>query len=157
MNDSNRQPDPYSDDPQCDVDPDFPSGEWRGYYLQTGFGKHRQTLVLTFRGGRMTGSGDDSIGRFTIKGRYDVESKEVTWTKSYLGSHDVYYRGFREIKGIWGTWEIGEAHRGGFHIWPIGEDEGMHAENVEEADRTLVMSTDVSPAFTPAGTPEHPH
>jgi len=41
----------------------------------------------------------------------------------------VYYRGFREGKGIWGTWEIGIFAHGGFHIWPKGEhdEEAMTA------------------------------
>ena len=38
--------------------------------------------------------------------------------QTYPGRHSVSYRGFREGKGIWGTWELG-AYRGGFHIWPL--------------------------------------
>jgi hypothetical protein len=36
----------------------------------------------------------------------------------------VFYRGFREGKGIWGTWEIAILSRGGFHIWPRQAGEG---------------------------------
>src|SRR5690606_30265422 len=56
--------------------------------------------------------------------RYDAASRECYWTKSYVGAHDVYYRGFREGKGIWGTWEITIQYHGGFHIWPRGAGDG---------------------------------
>ena len=41
------------------------------------------------------------------------------------------YRGFREAKGIWGTWSINQT-KGGFHIWPISEGEPLTATEVEE-------------------------
>lgn len=42
------------------------------------------------------------------------------------------YRGFREGKGIWGLWELPN-ESGGFHIWPLGEEEGdQDHETVEE-------------------------
>ena len=81
-------------------------------------------LQLTFANGNMSGDGMDDVGRFLIKGRYDAASHECYWTKSYLGAHDVFYRGFREGKGIWGTWEISIRFHGGFHIWPRRAGEG---------------------------------
>ncbi len=81
-------------------------------------------LQLTFANGAMTGAGVDDVGRFLVKGRYDEASRECYWTKRYLGAHDVFYRGFREGKGIWGTWEITIQHHGGFHIWPCQGGEG---------------------------------
>ncbi len=75
-------------------------------------------LLLTFANGTMSGDGNDDVGRFLIKGHYDSQSLECHWTKRYVGAHDVFYRGFREGKGIWGTWEIGNLNHGGFHIWP---------------------------------------
>ena len=42
----------------------------------------------------------------------------------YIGAHTVFYRGFREGKGIWGTWEIEILSHGGFHIWPRAAGEG---------------------------------
>lgn len=81
-------------------------------------------LHLEFARGRLTGEGMDDIGRFYIRGHYDAQELECYWTKTYVGAHDVYYRGFREGKGIWGTWEIGLRARGGFHIWPKGAEEG---------------------------------
>ena len=81
-------------------------------------------LDLTFANGNMTGDGVDDVGRFLIKGRYDAASHECHWTKRYPGAHDVFYRGFREGKGIWGTWEITIQDHGGFHIWPRQAGEG---------------------------------
>src|SRR5690349_15515287 len=99
-------------------------------------------LDLTFSNGNMTGNGADNIGRFLIRGHYDAASHECYWTKTYIGAHDVFYRGFREGKGIWGVWEIGRSARGGFHIWPMGESSGeSYAEQAAEpAPAELVIS-----------------
>lgn len=103
----------------------FPSGPWTGFYNYSPKDKHRMDLHLTFAGGRMSGAGNDDIGRFTIAGQYDAKTLECSWTKTYAGTHSVFYRGFREGKGIWGTWEITPRNHGGFHIWPkrVGEGE----------------------------------
>ena len=96
----------------------FPSGSWTGFYNYKPQDKHRMDLDLTFTDGRMTGAGNDVVGHFVIKGQYDAQSLECWWTKTYVGAHDVFYRGFREGKGIWGTWETTVHDHGGFHIWP---------------------------------------
>jgi hypothetical protein len=105
----------------------YPSGPWVGFYNYQPGKRHRMQLHLTFANGTMSGDGNDDVGRFLIKGRYDSKSLECHWTKSYVGAHDVSYRGFREGKGIWGTWEIGIQNHGGFHIWPkqAGDSEVM--------------------------------
>ena len=112
----------------------FPSGPWVGFYNYGPGDKHRMELGLTFRNGNMTGDGTDDIGAFAIRGRYDSTNLECYWTKSYLGAHDVFYRGFREGKGIWGTWEIGIFDHGGFHIWPRNAGEGMTETESMERD-----------------------
>ena len=99
-------------------DEQFPSGPWVGFYNYQPGDRHRMDLRLTFAQGRMSGDGDDDVGRFTIRGRYDATTRECHWTKSYISAHDVSYRGFRDGKGIWGAWEIKEFTHGGFHIWP---------------------------------------
>jgi hypothetical protein len=114
----------------------FPSGPWTGFYTYDVLpGKHRTDLILEFVNGRITGEGNDSVGAFVISGQYDTQTKECYWTKTYVGSHDVFYRGFRELKGIWGTWEIAASARGGFHIWPVAE--GTAAGCAEEAEETV--------------------
>jgi hypothetical protein len=116
-------------------EPSFPSGPWTGFYNYRPGDRHRMDLRLTFANGNMSGDGVDDVGRFLIKGRYDAASRECYWTKTYLSAHDVFYRGFREGKGIWGTWEITIHDHGGFHIWPRQAGEGeASAENaaVEE-------------------------
>lgn len=98
-------------------------------------------LQLTFSNGFMSGDGSDDIGRFQIKGRYDTASRECYWTKTYLGAHDVFYRGFREGKGIWGTWEIGIHLHGGFHIWPLQDGEAeSEAETKEQTELVEAVS-----------------
>ncbi|HKS38891.1 MAG TPA: hypothetical protein VJW76_16980 [Verrucomicrobiae bacterium] len=105
-------------------EPKFPSGPWVGFYTYRPGDKHRMDLQLSFANGTVTGTGNDDVGLFLINGRYDAAGGECYWTKTYPGSHDVFYRGFREGKGIWGTWEIGNDSRGGFHIWPRSASEG---------------------------------
>jgi hypothetical protein len=125
---------------EFETDPRFPSGPWTGFFLQPLVpGRHQMELRLTFQGGTMTGEGRDWVGHFTISGRYNVQDGRCHWTKRYLGRHSVYYSGFNEGKGIWGTWEIPEnaqygAQRGGFHIWPEGMQGATEPELSEEAD-----------------------
>src|ERR1700757_3435715 len=90
-------------------------------------------LSLTFAQGRINGDGLDGIGQFTIKGAYDAQARECYWTKTYIGAHSVYYRGFREGNGIWGRWEINSFAHGGFHIWRRAAGEG-ETNAKEEAD-----------------------
>ncbi len=90
-------------------------------------------LHLAFSAGCVTGDGNDDVGRFVVKGRYDSASRECYWTKTYPGSHDVFYRGFREGKGIWGTWEIPGLAHGGFHIWPKDVQDGAKETAAAEA------------------------
>jgi len=116
-------------------DSDFPSGPWTGFFTYSSIpGKWRTDVQFTFESGRVTGEGNDSIGPFIIAGAYNAPARECYWTKTYVSAHDVFYKGFREGKGIWGTWEIRERWHGGFHLWPLGSDCGPHEEIHEEED-----------------------
>lgn len=124
-----------------ETDPRFPSGPWTGFFVQKLIapGKHTMELRLQFRDGTMTGEGRDWVGPFLVRGRYDVADGQCHFTKSYLGRHDVFYRGFNEGKGIWGTWGLLTAlepalRHGGFHIWPEGMPDPTQQTLVEEAD-----------------------
>lgn len=136
-------PSPVSDDL-------FPSGPWTGFYNYRPGDRHRMDLHLAFANGQISGDGNDDIGRFTIRGRYDAATKECWWTKTYPGSHDVAYRGFREGKGIWGTWEIKVFDHGGFHIWPRGAGAG-EAETICELQEHAAEA--VGREIIPAGVP----
>ena len=92
-------------------------------------------LHLSFTNGRISGEGNDNVGAFVVKGEYCAQSAECHWTKTYPGAHDVFYRGFREGKGIWGTWEIRNDNRGGFHIWPKDSGEGESSSTTALAKR----------------------
>lgn len=127
-----------------ETDPRFPSGPWTGFFLQRLFpGRHLMELGLTFRAGGISGEGRDWVGKFVIRGRYDLADGRCHWTKRYLGKHDVFYRGFNEGKGIWGVWEIaGEeqlGQRGGFHIWPEGMADPTGSHLTEAADLPLAV------------------
>lgn len=90
-------------------------------------------MHLTFANGGVSGEGNDDVGRFVIRGQYSESERECHWTKTYPGSHDVLYQGYREGRGIWGRWEIGLLSHGGFHIWPTGTPEGEAEVATEEA------------------------
>jgi hypothetical protein len=102
----------------------FPSGPWTGFFLQRpSTARHWMELRLTFRQGTLHGDGSDIVGAFTMDGHYEPKDGRCSWTKRYVGKHDVSYTGYNEGKGIWGLWEIPPWGRGGFHIWPVGMDD----------------------------------
>jgi hypothetical protein len=140
-----------------ETDPRFPTGKWTGFFVQKRppLGRQAMELYLTFRRGRIAGEGRDVVGMFVLDGSYDLADGRCLWTKSYLGKHDVYYNGFNEGKGIWGTWDIpGNLRRpdlrGGFHIWPDGmsdpSDDHLSAEAdlPQEVERVELVPTGVT-------------
>jgi hypothetical protein len=73
------------------------SGPWAGFYTQgDSMLKHHMELDLTFAAGTVIDDGLDDIGPFLIKGRYNLDTCEVSCMKSYIGGHGIYYRGFSE-------------------------------------------------------------
>ncbi len=129
--------------PTLETDPRFPSGPWTGYFLQHG-SKGMMELHLTFQHGALTGEGRDYVGPFVLRGRYELADGKCYWTKKYLGKHDVFYQGYNEGKGIWGTWEITAflglfQDRGGFHIWPKGMAAAEQHQLAEQADLPVLV------------------
>jgi hypothetical protein len=128
-----------------ETDPRFPSGPWTGFFLQKAIpGRHQMDLKLNFQNGAISGEGRDWVGLFTIRGQYKLSDGSCWWNKLYHGKHDVYYRGFNEGKGIWGTWEIPtetnpDYQRGGFWIWPEGMPDPSQPTLSEEAEEPLVI------------------
>ena len=125
-------------------DPRFPSGPWKGYFLQPVLksGRSWMDLQLTFREGRIGGDGRDWVGLFIIIGRYEIESGKCWWSKRYIGRHDVFYEGYNEGKGIWGIWRIPPDSRGGFHIWPVAlgdPDTGKLSEAIQQPELAGVL------------------
>jgi hypothetical protein len=99
----------------------FPSGPWVGFYTyQTSARRFLMDLSLRFRGGRIEGDGADGLDTFVIAGFYDERKLECGWQKIYPTRPAVTYFGYREGKGIWGTWNL-PGWEGGFHIWPLSE------------------------------------
>jgi hypothetical protein len=135
-----------SDKPELETDPRFPSGRWVGFFVQKQVapGRHQTELHLTFREGQMSGEGRDWVGKYTVRGRYSLQDGRCHWTKQYLHRHAVFYTGFNEGKGIWGTWNIPPSDRsvelhGGFHIWPEDMPEPSGEHLTEEADVPLEL------------------
>ncbi len=128
----------------------YPSGPWTGFYTYSPSDKHRMDLNLEFHEGSIVGDGIDDVGRFLVRGSYDAAEGECRWVKTYPGSHNVYYRGFREGKGIWGTWdiELGAAGHGGFHIWPKSMSDA-DCRQEHQAEPVAVSNPEISPANRP--------
>ena len=115
----------------------FPSGPWRGYFLDRREpGRHQMDLSLEFVNGRVTGEGGDRVGPFVISGRYDSGSGECHWTKSYIAAHDLFYEGIRVGKSISGIWEL-DSFRGGFKIWPVGSGTGENEVKAEALEQPV--------------------
>ena len=110
--------------PAVETDPRFPSGPWIGFWIQRRWGKQQMSLSLAFVEGRVSGSGRDIVGRFDFNGTYDLKTGRVLMTKQYEGAHRVEYDGTNQGDGmwLWGVWNI-RTVRGGFHLWPEGEDD----------------------------------
>jgi hypothetical protein len=101
----------------------FISGRYRGHWDQKAYGRQPMTdLVLHFEDGRITGAGEDLIGKFTFSGSYDAAGNLVM-VKHYLGRHDVVYEGRYDGEGtIHGTWRIEPFWSGTFALAPEPRD-----------------------------------
>lgn len=132
-NPSPRPPKP----PANETDPRFPSGGWTGFWLQRHYtGRQYMRLHLAFAGGRLAGAGSDVIGDFAIAGTYDLKTGGCKFIKSYTGQHSVEYEGCNQNDGmwVWGLWRIRTLDSGGFHIWPVGEEDPTTKRLRSEAD-----------------------
>ncbi len=109
-------------DARQEMDDRFPTGEWTGFYLQPDSRqRHSMDLALAFAGGEISGEGDDPVGKFTMRGRYDTATAACSWLKQYVGQHGVDYSGQARQGGIIGHWSIARmpaSWSGPFFIWP---------------------------------------
>src|SRR5262249_11678445 len=124
-----------------ETDPRFPSGKWVGFWIQKQVrpGRHPTELFLSFADGILQGEGRDWVGKYTVRGRYNVADGRCHWTKHYIDKHEVFDEGFNEGQGIWGTWVIHAGHmtvevRGGFHIWPENMPDPTERHLTEQAE-----------------------
>ena len=97
----------------------IPTGQWNGFYIES----HQERRgwmhqYLEFNDGELKGEGTDYVGPWTLQGKYDLRELKCAWIKSYVGKHDVTYRGTISKTGITGIWDIRELLTGSFHIWP---------------------------------------
>jgi hypothetical protein len=97
----------------------YPSGLWRGYWEQPGFGRQfMEDFRLRFQDGVVSGSGRDMVGPFVIRGEYT--SGDVAFVKQYLGRHQVVYSGQYDGEGtIYGRWTIVGTGTGPFALSPV--------------------------------------
>ena len=156
---SEKHPTEPADDASIEADPRFPSGEWKGFFIQSDRpGRDWMELHLDFRDGQLRGEGRDRIGSFLIRGKYQVDDGRCWWNKAYVGKHDVSYTGYNEGKGIWGTWEVKSPWKGGFHIWPIamGDPTQMKLKAEVEAPAPTDPELATPPPYNPEPTGAEP-
>jgi len=120
--------------------PLFPSGDWEGFYTYhqgPDAHRHMKQFTLEFRDNVVVGRGSDDVGSFRWKGVYDTQTLRCRLTKFYI-THTVEYDGYVDENGIWGMWNIRRFGGGGFHFWPVKNEEEAVLEAVkaavEEAD-----------------------
>ena len=93
----------------------FPSGHWRGWYVQFG-AQHESNAQIEFIDGAMQGHGCDQVGAFRISGKYDPKSLTADWLKTYSGAHNVQYIGTLIGDVLQGTWTITCGAHGTFEL-----------------------------------------
>lgn len=98
----------------------YPSGVWRGYWEQEGWGRQPMgPLALRFADGRIEGEGRDVIGPFVFTGEYDGHGS-IRMVKQYLGRHRVQYSGSYDGEGtLFGRWSIPPRWSGPFALSPV--------------------------------------
>jgi hypothetical protein len=110
---------------QLETDSRFPTGPWKGYYIQ--FGQRGwQQLNLSFSGGKIEGTALDKGGEADVHGTYDLSTGTVNLVKIYY-YHKVEYRGDVRDKGIRGGFMIRyplAIDTGDFYIWPDTNPDG---------------------------------
>ena len=130
-----------------ELDPRFPSGNWKGYFVQGGM-QYRMTVEVTFQEGRVSGNGADVVGRFRIVGTYNLDAGRVTLRKHYLGQHMVAYDGdCGHNRSLHGRWDIRCHHLfGDWRLWPVNEsEEEWELERAEvHTSAGLIVFTDWS-------------
>ena len=129
-----------SDNDTTEQHPHFPSGEWKGFYLQQmtdQADQHPMAMILNFKNGKVDGSGSDEVGAFRWYGEYDVAQSTCRMIKQYDGRHAVAYDGRADDNGIYGTWYLSPSWKGGFHIWPKGITEKAEEEEVVTATMAI--------------------
>ena len=125
-------------------DPRFPTGPWKGYWLQKGR-TGLMKLTLAFVEGCVVGDGSDLIGEFDVLGFYSIKERSITLKKTYRGGHEVWYRGRPIRDELMGEWTIADTPaRGGFRIWPIEDEFEIIHLQLETDDGPIVLISDPS-------------
>ena len=127
------------DDERCnETDPRFPSGQWQGFYVQSGT-KHPMSAQLRFRRGRISGDGMDGVGGFRMAGTYNLDGGQVTLRKHYFAQHMVVYIGNGgPLRSLQGRWDLRADGLCGFwRLWPVDADDDewvVESVTVERCD-----------------------
>jgi len=88
----------------------FPSGYWNSRYYQynSWHGPHIFTLSFDPQTLKVTGSGADDVGKFTIDGSYSVNTGRCALTKSYQWATGNQWENLGQQVTIQLTWNVGQ-------------------------------------------------
>ena len=128
--------------PTLETDPRFPSGPWVGFFDDDPVHDVRiwMSMDLQFADQLIQGTGVDRIGKFTMRGTYNLDEHGYVNIWKRYDTHEAVYQGLAEDHGIWGAWELSTGHKGGYYIWPIAGAHGAHAEGIQEDEPVEVES-----------------
>lgn len=102
----------------------FPSGRWQGYFMQFGKKFDLQMELTVVPSGKVTGTGTDSTGSFTVDGECNPSTGRFNFLQTYERHSIEYQCGWQggakqTVKGLWfisspsGTYDSGE-----LELWP---------------------------------------
>ena len=115
-----------------------------GWWEQAGFGRQTMDgLLVVVEEHRITGSGIDMVGPFTLSGVLDADAT-VHLVKEYMGQHHVDYVGHYDGSSrLWGHWRINQLHGS----WEIRiKANGTQQEDKKEKPEAGLAEIDASDA-----------
>lgn len=95
----------------------FATGLWKGFFMYKGKSSRDDTSMdVTMVAGIVAGYGTDTVGDFHVQGTYSDDNLSITWDKSYIGKHVVYYNGTLKGNTITGEWHTSASWYGSFQL-----------------------------------------
>lgn len=88
---------------------------WSGFFKQFGNRNDMDFNRMYIGDSGVFGDGADNVGYFNIRGY--KSGNQVTFAKTYVGAHTVYYRGTAMGRQVMGRWEIPGNCNGSFRLF----------------------------------------
>ena len=113
---------------------DLKNIEWNGFYIQDDIKEELDVgnLIIN-KYGKISGSGEDSIGRFELAGCVNYQKKNIQFTKKYeIGHGMIEFTGtIGGDNSIIGNWDDQGSNSGEFEIKPYADEyKGFHLDEL---------------------------